>query len=211
MMNLQEQLEMARKAGIENWIDPNNSNRGWYTCLLTNKKFRGQQAEDLITRQDVLVNEWNHENAGLKDSMDYELDVRQEIERQAEETEANEEGTRKAPKQLAVPVMVEFQGQTLTVQATPTLVVHKMTGSEKHIKTTIINCIDCGAPRQIKVQDIFQVKRCPHCQAEYRKAQRRAKYKAKKEAECQTKEPKELLSVQQQIELMAQQGTLFQD
>lgn len=211
MMNLQEQLERARMAGVENWIDPNTQSKGWYTCLLTGKKMRGQQAQDQITRQEVLVSEWAREINSMKDSMDGEAEIQAEIE--------------KPKKIVGVDVMVEFKGETLTVKSTPTLVAHQMTGNAKKIKTTLINCIDCGAQREIKVQDIFQVKRCPHCQAEHRKAMRRANYKAKKEAErkakeaqAQVEEPKverkeegEILSTQQMTELKAQQGTLFED
>ena len=211
MMNLQEQLERAKMAGVENWIDPNTQSKGWYTCLLTGKKMRGQQAQDQITRQEVLVGEWTREINSMKDSMDGEAEIQAEIE--------------KPKKIVGVDVMVEFKGETLTVKSTPTLVAHQMTGNAKKIKTTLINCIDCGAQREIKVQDIFQVKRCPHCQAEHRKAMRRANYKAKKEAErkakeaqAQVEEPKverkgegEILSTQQMIELKAQQGTLFED
>lgn len=211
MMNLQEQLERARMAGVENWIDPNTQSKGWYTCLLTGKKMRGQQAQDQITRQEVLVGEWTREINSMKDSMDGEAEIQAEIE--------------KPKKIIGVDVMVEFKGETLTVKSTPTLVAHQMTGNAKKIKTTLINCIDCGAQREIKVQDIFQVKRCPHCQAEHRKAMRRANYKAKKEAErkakeaqAQVEEPKverkeegEILSTQQTTELKAQQGTLFED
>lgn len=211
MMNLQEQLERAKMAGVENWIDPNTQSKGWYTCLLTGKKMRGQQAQDQITRQEVLVSEWTREINSMKDSMDGEAEIQAEIE--------------KPKKIVGVDVMVEFKGETLTVKSTPTLVAHQMTGNAKKIKTTLINCIDCGAQREIKVQDIFQVKRCPHCQAEHRKAMRRANYKAKKEAErkakeaqAQVEEPKverkeegETLSTQQMIELKAQQGTLFED
>lgn len=211
MMNLQEQLERAKMAGVENWIDPNTQSKGWYTCLLTGKKMRGQQAQDQITRQEVLVGEWTREINSMKDSMDGEAEIQAEIE--------------KPKKIVGVDVMVEFKGETLTVKSTPTLVAHQMTGNAKKIKTTLINCIDCGAQREIKVQDIFQVKRCPHCQAEHRKAMRRANYKAKKEAErkakeaqAQVEEPKverkeegEVLSTQQTIESKAQQGTLFED
>lgn len=53
-------------------------------------------------------------------------------------------------------------------------------------KTAVIHCIDCGAERMIKTQDIFQVKRCVTCQATYAKKMRaeRAKLaRAKKEVE----------------------------
>ena len=51
-------------------------------------------------------------------------------------------------------------------------------------KLIIINCCDCGAERTIKVQDQFQVKRCPECQKAHRNAMRRAK-RAEKKAQQQ--------------------------
>lgn len=228
MMNLQEQLERAKMAGVENWIDPNTQSKGWYTCLLTGKKMRGQQAQDQIARQEALVHEWTQEINAMKDSMDGEAEVQAEIEKPK---------VARPKRPVALTQMVEVIGGFHTeVLVTPTLDTHKSTKS-KGVKTTIINCVDCGAQREIKVQDIFQVKRCPHCQAEHRKAMRRANYKAKKEAERQAKEVKEqeakqnelqeiaervgltsdreerkpLLSAQQQVELLAQQGKLFED
>ena len=47
-------------------------------------------------------------------------------------------------------------------------------------KLITINCCDCGAERIIKVQDQFQVKRCPECQKAHRNAMRRAKRTEKK-------------------------------
>ena len=51
-------------------------------------------------------------------------------------------------------------------------------------KLITINCCDCGAERIIKVQDQFQVKRCPECQRKHRNAMRRAK-RAEKKAQQQ--------------------------
>lgn len=51
-------------------------------------------------------------------------------------------------------------------------------------KLITINCCDCGAERIIKVQDQFQVKRCPECQKAHRNAMRRAK-RAEKKAQQQ--------------------------
>ena len=51
-------------------------------------------------------------------------------------------------------------------------------------KLITINCCDCGAERIIKIQDQFQVKRCPECQKAHRNAMRRAK-RAEKKAQQQ--------------------------
>lgn len=49
-------------------------------------------------------------------------------------------------------------------------------------KTAIIKCIDCGAERIVKVQDVFQVKRCVNCQKDYTKRRRAEKLKANRAA-----------------------------
>lgn len=43
--------------------------------------------------------------------------------------------------------------------------------------TTTIKCVDCGAERVIKVQDVFQVSRCVECQKKYRNHKRYEKRK----------------------------------
>ena len=40
-------------------------------------------------------------------------------------------------------------------------------------KITVINCIDCGRPREVHPQDVFQVKRCKECQKRYSKERAR--------------------------------------
>jgi len=49
-------------------------------------------------------------------------------------------------------------------------------------KTTMIKCIDCEKERMIKIQDAFQVKRCPDCQKIFRNKQRSNARKAKRQA-----------------------------
>ena len=80
MLTIQEQLEKAKMAGIQNWIDPDQSVKGWYTCLLTGKKFRGQAVADQIALQDDLVDQWTSEINAMKDSMDAEAEIKSEIE-----------------------------------------------------------------------------------------------------------------------------------
>lgn len=224
MINIHEQLELAKRNDFPNWIDPNNCNRGWYTCLLTGQKFRGEKAYNMLADQDQAIADYlKAENAG-KDAQDYEQEITNDIENEIEDDIEEDAEEAQSKKPVALVQMVEVVGGFFTeVHLTPTLNNHKATGNKKQIKTVIINCIDCGTPREIKVQDTFQVKRCPHCQAEHRKAMRRANYKAKKEAERKAKEAQtqveqprserkeegEILSTQQQIEIMAQQGTLF--
>ena len=47
-------------------------------------------------------------------------------------------------------------------------------------KLVTIHCVDCGAERQIKVQDQFQTTRCTDCQKKFRAAKRRKAAKAAK-------------------------------
>jgi predicted Zn-ribbon and HTH transcriptional regulator len=55
----------------------------------------------------------------------------------------------------------------------------------KPVKMTTIECEDCGKERQIKVQDVFQVTRCPECQKKHRnkkRAERRRQQRAEAKA-----------------------------
>jgi hypothetical protein len=49
-------------------------------------------------------------------------------------------------------------------------------------KTAIIKCVDCGAEREVKVQDVFQVKRCITCQTKHRNARRKENAAVRKAA-----------------------------
>ncbi len=48
------------------------------------------------------------------------------------------------------------------------------------VSTVVIQCVDCGTDRTIKVQDKFQVKRCIPCQKKYRNHKRYLKAQDKK-------------------------------
>lgn len=52
---------------------------------------------------------------------------------------------------------------------------------EKEGKRIYIKCIDCGAMRNIAIQDKFQVKRCKECQLKYTKKRRQERRKEKKD------------------------------
>ena len=53
--------------------------------------------------------------------------------------------------------------------------------------TTEITCVDCGAPRLIKIQDAFQVTRCTACQKKAQNKKRAQKKAAKGKADRQAK------------------------
>ena len=46
-------------------------------------------------------------------------------------------------------------------------------GVAKKGKTSFITCVDCGAQREVKVQDVFQVKRCQECQKKHKREKAR--------------------------------------
>jgi RNase P subunit RPR2 len=50
----------------------------------------------------------------------------------------------------------------------------KLSKPKPHEQThAIINCINCGEPREVRVQDLHQVVRCKECQRIHRLEQRR--------------------------------------
>ncbi len=51
---------------------------------------------------------------------------------------------------------------------------------EPHVTRVTIICLDCGANREINIQDKFQVKRCIPCQHLYRNLRRSERMKAKR-------------------------------
>lgn len=59
-------------------------------------------------------------------------------------------------------------------------------------ETAEITCIDCGATRRIKVQDLFQVKRCAPCQKASQRKTRNEKMKVKNAAKAEEKRQAEL-------------------
>ena len=149
-------------ADLEAWLHP-EGNRGWYTCQITGKKIRGQKAKAILAKQEELM-EW----------------VVEQIEQeQIEEAKAEEaEQQAKMENYLAE---IQAAEQIEEGKMTERLIAHIQTVS-RPVKTTTINCVDCGKERVIKVQDAFQVKRCVSCQKKYRN-RRRAEHRREKRAQ----------------------------
>lgn len=76
-----------------------------------------------------------------------------------------------------VSVKANVDGKEIMVIRTEKLNIRL--GVEQKSKTVIIHCVDCGIPREIKVQDVFQVKRCPNCQKANRNAMRKLRRQEK--------------------------------
>src|SRR5690606_8883836 len=150
-------------ADLEAWLHP-EGNRGWYTCQITGKKIRGQKAKAILAKQEELM-EW----------------VVEQIEQEQVENAMAEE----AKQQMEMEnYLAENQITEQTIEEgkiTKRLVVHIQTVG-RPVKTTTINCVDCGKERVIKVQDAFQVKRCVDCQKKHRN-RRRAECRREKRAQ----------------------------
>ena len=158
-------------ADLEVWLHP-ESNKGWHTCQITGKKIRGQKAKAILAEQEELM-EWVVEQIEQEQIEDAKME---EAEQQVE-----------MENQLAEIQIVE---QIEKGKITERLVAHIQTAG-RPMKTTTINCEDCGKERVIKVQDAFQVKRCVECQKKHRnrrRAERRREKRAQEKAMQQAQE-----------------------
>lgn len=188
-LTIEQIKEIAQDNHMEYWLDPTPVGRGWYTCLLTGKKFRGDVAKQMIADQESILFEKH-----VEETAEEPQESPNEIEEGKNTSETPEaKGEPEKPQGSIstgivpmVEVALSVNGEELKAFRTHVLDDHlKFHPIEsKRAKTTIIHCCDCGAPREIKVQDVFQVKRCPACQRKYRNAVRRAK-RAEKRANKQ--------------------------
>lgn len=201
-----EVVELAKEMGFENWIDVESKNRGWYTCSITGAKFRGQVAEDMIAQQEIAITERQGEietneeseqmSAGLlatvtadiemEEQMDAELEAFGEIE-STEKKEARQGMVRTITPRMMEEEVVPFN-EHITERLVDHVQVQMLVG--KAVKLTAIKCEDCGAEREIKVQDAFQVTRCPGCQKKHRN-RKRAERRRQQRAEAKANESAE--------------------
>lgn len=86
----------------------------------------------------------------------------------------------KRNKKANAEIQKAMDGQAKAKKEKKTRKVEKKEKKEKVVKVkepkvthVDINCSDCGAVRNIKIQDRFQVKRCVECQDIFRKEQRK--------------------------------------
>lgn len=158
-------------ADLEAWLHP-EGNRGWYTCQITGKKIRGQKARAILAEQEELM-EWVIEQ------------IEQEQIENAEAEEAKQQ-MEMENHQVEIQIVEQIEEGKITEK----LVAHIQT-TGRPVKTTTINCVDCGKERVIKVQDAFQVKRCIECQKKHRnrrRAERRREKRAQEKAMQQAQE-----------------------
>ena len=179
MMTKEEILEMARMMGFEHWLDEEPNGRGWYTCLLTGKKFRGAQAKAMLEEQRRAMEERVSEIQIEEEKMETAEQIALEIEEQAEAAgDGQPEEQMAKPEQVEVVDLSQGDQYRYTQRLADHIAINRISG--KPVKTVTIECIDCGAPRIIKVQDAFQVKRCPECQRKYRNRKRAERRRQKR-------------------------------
>lgn len=171
MMTKEEILEMARMMGFEHWLDGGPNGRGWYTCLLTGKKFRGAQAKAMLEEQRRAMEERVSEIQIEEEKMEMMEQIALEIEEQAEAAGDDQPQDQTAEQDQAVAAdLPQDDRYRYTQRLADHIAISRISG--KPVKTVTIECIDCGMPRIIKVQDAFQVKRCPECQRKHRNRKR---------------------------------------
>lgn len=155
------------KADAVNWINEGAAVKGWYTCEITGRKYRGEEARLALQTQAAAV-----------DLMIEEL-IAQE--------EATEDISLASEEPLTVVIAGDIQEPTegnREVEMTEVLMNHVAIEQVKGkpVKLVQISCVDCEAPRAIKPQDVFQVKRCEDCQKRHRNKLRNERAKAKRAA-----------------------------
>lgn len=162
--------EIAKDLGAQNWLEE-ESNRGWYTCLITGKKFRGSDAEKIQEEMNkfmkVINAAENKQEAIAEVAMaeDREEEFNHEIDNAVAGLEQEDE------------VMTHRLENHIQERAA----AHG--GHPKGVKLVSINCTDCDEERIIKVQDLHQVKRCVSCQKKHRNRMRAEKRREKRAAE----------------------------
>lgn len=235
-----EVMDLAREMGFEHWLGL-ESNRGWFTCQITGKKFRGEVAMEMLNEQAEAMNERQAEieqaeeieeinyeekeieeieanlkgeeiakcgfcgeemagaktrNAGGYEILDHHHDCEREIHegRDIESAEAAEEAEQENADFAATisgkrTGVIKVNEEKITEKLAVHLEIKMVEG--KPVKMTTIECEDCGKERQIKVQDAFQVTRCPECQKKHRnkkRAERRRQQRAEAKAAAEQAE-----------------------
>lgn len=165
--------EQITELGFANWLEETN-NRGWFTCILTGKKFRGEQAASMLIDQQIAISE--HEALQESAEADAADIAKEEAQALAQSLGQAILKPTVAPQEIGEE---DEYNRSITVRLYSHLEEKALAGQA--IKTTQINCEDCGVLRSIKVQDVFQVTRCVVCQKQHRnrkRAERRRQQRA---------------------------------
>jgi len=160
------------------WIEEGTAKKGWYTCQITGRKLRGQEAQEQLQRQREAI-------ARAEVEQEHELALEQQklaqeevaVTAEVSKREAVDVATDEVVRQIGIPSNMKEIGNKMTARLRSHLL------QRGGVDLVSIRCIDCGAERLIKPQDAFQVKRCVDCQHTYRKAKRAAARRAKRAAQ----------------------------
>lgn len=170
--NQDEFIEMVMQHGAGNWLEE-KGNKGWYKCIITGNKFRGD-----------IVKEIREQMEEVKKAIE-QADREREAEEHAEEerTEGETQPQQKvAALEKALKENEEKEFEKMSDRLHVHIHHHVQGGIVKGIKLTTIKCMDCNEERVIKVQDVFQVKRCVKCQKKYRNKMRVERRRRQREA-----------------------------
>lgn len=198
MTNLNNQ--QVAKEQMTYWITEGTAVRGWFTCEKTGKKFRGEKATEQFKAQQEAIDEAAEQEFLESDEASDQAEAENKQFAAIINASINHDEDKASAKALIEAVagkpMVEQAVKIVTnpieagamPDATPKLVEHveiQIISGKPMPTLTTIACVDCGASRTIKVQDVFQVKRCEDCQKKHRntlRSQRRKEKLAQAEA-----------------------------
>lgn len=192
---VQGNMEVATKLGAENWIIEGQLQSGWYTCILTGKKFRSAGAAAQLAKQSQMMADAEAAEAESEVCAAGEAEMERQEDAVVAEQEAPIDWSKMDISKLSPDEQEQFLADGNASERKWDEYIFSSTGMamklHQHlnggfdlgkVKVTKINCEDCGVERIIKVQDAFQVTRCVPCQHKHRNAIRAEKRKAKREA-----------------------------
>lgn len=189
---IREQAIKDVKADATHWINDGTAVKGWYTCEITGKKFRGDMAWAQLEKQeaDIQFMITMIEDTNMENEMDDELG---EDTQHAAKMALVNAGLMSRPERegkMVARIMESVDKPTaapvdkgdLEGQITDALAVHLNEEADKgkNVALVTIQCEDCGAKRLIKPQDAFQVRRCEECQKKHRNAMRAQRRREKR-------------------------------
>ena len=158
--------------------------RGWFEVDGTKKRMKKEEA---ITFDQARIAEEEAAKRAEAEAKRAEAEAKraEEIAKAAKAAKRSESEVKRAEEEAAKAKKVVRKADPeigMTRKLSRHITVANM--DKQTPKLIVINCCDCGAERTIKIQDQFQVKRCPECQKAHRNAMRRAK-RAEKKAQQQ--------------------------
>lgn len=145
--------------------------KGWYECKECGKKLRGAEVKAIKgDYSDLATGIHNVNGKVINKKEDGSVTVVSD-QNVLEETKVIADGETPDPaeKEKKKPKKEKVEYEPVQLSSGATVVG----------PTVVIQCVDCGKDRTIKIQDKFQVTRCMDCQKKHRNKARYEKRKAK--------------------------------